>query len=389
MASKKYRVLLFSGNLGSRQAAKIRQGLLESGNVSSVEVCGFLRDVEPQPPFECTIFGKLSNRAYAGRICIYLKAFWWLLRNMRRFDVFITWTVDASAFLYISKLLSFSKGAFIYNVRDVHYLMTGNSIIGRIARWVDKFLSQHSDLILLTSPFYESEYYRAMLGIRHNRFQVLENKVPPETASKFPDVSVYDKKCENDKDIVIGYFGVFSYGDSIFDVIQKISQSGKKFYLRGYNYKGKSFLDWVGRNPNIKYGGGFKNPDDMGDMFGKVDMSWAINSAQYRPNTNSQWAMCNRFYEGLYFKKPLIVQDYTPAAACVKKYNIGLCVDNRNPEELVRKVSSITRSDILLWRKNIESLDKSVYLSANDEYAAAVEAAVRNAGMDSGEAFGK
>lgn len=382
MSEKKYKVLLFTSNLGSRQAEKIMDGFCRSDNVEEVAVCGFLRDVEPPPKFKCKIFGRIRHKRYLERLWAYSKSILWLAKNISKFDAVFTWTVDSAMVLYFSKMLGFSKAAFIYNVRDVHRVLTEHTLLGRVARAADKFISERADLIMLTSPYYQTMYYEKWLSLKNRKFYLLENKVPPQTCERFNREKMPAKPL--DDDITIGYFGMMSYEDRIFDMMKAISRNGLKFYLRGHNYKGQSFVDGLAGYENIEYGGGYKNPEDMGNMFSKIDLAWAVDSDLFVPDTNEAWSMCNRFYEGLFFKKPLIVQDFTPASHYVKKYGIGICVDNRDPEGLVKKVSSITKEDILRWRANVEKLDPGIFMLSAGDYEGAVEEAVGTASVKQG-----
>ena len=125
---------------------------------------------------------------------------------------------------------------------------------------------------------------------------------------------------------------------------------------------------------NIEYTGPYKNPEDLSKMFEKIDISWAINAENYTPNTNDQWAMCNRFYEGLYFKKPLIVQEGSAHSDFVKKYDIGICVDVRNLEQTREQVTKITQEDIVRWQKNIEEIDETIFVMCESEYRNIIDA---------------
>ena len=142
-----------------------------------------------------------------------------------------------------------------------------------------------------------------------------------------------------------------------------------RFYLRGHNYLGAAFLEELKGCPNIEYGGAYKNPEDMGTLFSKCDISWAINSEHYTPDTNDAWALCNRFYEGLLFQKPLIVQEGSAHADFVRLHDIGLVVDMRTPDLLAKAVLAITPSDVARWRANIAKISPSVYCLRSDAYA--------------------
>lgn len=183
------------------------------------------------------------------------------------------------------------------------------------------------------------------------------------------------KKRQIGEKFTIGYFGLMAYRNS-WEIIKKIvaENSHINFYLRGHNYLGKYFKEDLKYTKNIEYSGMYSNPEDLEEMFSKIDISWAINSENYRSNTNDEWAMCNRFYEGLYFKKPLIVQDGSAHSDFVKKNDIGICIDARNYDKATESISKITSEDIARWNTNIEKIEKSIFVLELNEYAKIIEA---------------
>ena len=59
------------------------------------------------------------------------------------------------------------------------------------------------------------------------------------------------------------------------------------------------FHDKVARTKNVAFHGAYRNPEDIGTIYGQVHFSWVIDF--YEEGQNSQWLLPNRLYEGCRF----------------------------------------------------------------------------------------
>ena len=364
------KILVFTSNLGSRQAAKIREGFLGAKGVELVEICGFKRPIEPDPPFNCEVLGTVSPRKYFSRLMNYIRAFFYLRKRVSQFDITYTWGMDSGVVLILAIIMSFGKRVkFIYNIRDIHPLAEKNCRFGFFFRRLEKFVMENSDLVVSTSPHFINKYAKKMLGLKHVKYMVLENKTPPELHA------IVDRKMlktsTDGQTPVIGYMGMMSYA-RVLENIKKASELGVKFFLAGHNYCGESFQKDLKKYPNIFYAGPYKNPDDMERLFEHCDISWVVNNDFFKPESGDQWAMCNRFYEALFFKKPLIVQAEGPHSDYVLKHDIGVCIDTRDFDSAIEIMRGISIDDINRWKANMENLDAADFMLSGDEYSEVV-----------------
>lgn len=362
---KAIRLLLVSPNAKANQTKKIRRGFINSRACSFVRILGFEREGEGSTDFEYESLGIISRKKYLRRIIQWRAAISKVAVAIAQSDVVFTWTLDCLIVTLLARLFSTNRNIkIVYNVRDIHPALTSNNICGALLRRIDKIASRFVNLFVFTSPAYV-HYYNNVLGLKDIEWLSLENKVPEElwaTVSRDDAIKVVGEMP------VIGYFGVMSYQNS-WEIIKKSARFGVNFYMRGTNYLGEFFLDDLNDLKNVIYEGPYKNPEDLANIFSRIDVSWAVNSEHFQPNTNDQWAMCNRFYEGLYFKKPLIVQEGSAHSDFVKKFDIGIVVDTRNSNETIGKLCSIKADDIKRWRKNIDAIDESVFIMGRSDYS--------------------
>lgn len=362
----KVSLLLLSPNMGAHQTKKLRKGFLQTGCVSDLRVLSFSRPIEAKPDFPCEDLGTIHPRSYLSRLKRWWGAFWRIRSAMKTADVAFAFIMDC-VFLAVLAKLSLPRGKcrLVYNIRDVHPLCVKRGVVGVLLRTIDRFLCRNADLVVVTSPAYISGYIEAILGLKNVNWLAIENKVPPELVATSCDYSappVSQKLC-------IGYFGMMSYPNS-WQIIREASTHGLSFYLRGHNYLGESFERELSNSPYVEYGGAYKNPEDIAAMYSKIDISWAVNANSFTKGTNDEWAMCNRFYEALYFKKGLIVQQGSAHEEFVRSHDIGLVVDARDIAQTVKALVAITPEMTARWQRNIETIPENVYILGTNDYRA-------------------
>ena len=372
--TEKIKLLIISPNSRANQTKKINKGFINSEMCESIKILAFDRDEGKAENIDYLSLGNIYRSKYISRLFNICKAVFIASKECAKCDAVFTWTLDCLIITLLAKLFSGNWGLkVLYNVRDVHPLLTKKTTVAFSLRVLDKFLSRFVHLFVFTSPCYYDGYYCNMIGLNNIKWVVVENKVPEEL---WQNVSRPAPQKTSSDDIKIGYFGLMAYRNS-WEIIKSILKSDKnniKFYLRGYNYIGDYFEKDLQELNNVVYEGPYKNPEDLQAMFEKIDVSWAINAENYTPNTNDQWAMCNRFYEGLYFKKPLIVQEGSAHSDFVKNYDIGVCVDARDVQKTKDIVLNITQDDVRRWQENIEKIDDSVFVMGESEYKKIIDA---------------
>src|SRR3546814_1169595 len=74
-----------------------------------------------------------------------------------------------------------------------------------------------------------------------------------------------------------------------------------EIYLRGVPTETglAAFQQAIAGHPNMIYGGEYRNPDDLPEIYGRVHLTWAFDFLD--EGSNSDWLLPNRLYEGGYF----------------------------------------------------------------------------------------
>lgn len=171
---------------------------------------------------------------------------------------------------------------------------------------------------------------------------------------------------ENKNFISIGYFGVIRCNHSL-QLLKKIvdQANGKiQLYIRGIFQEHLGLMkDELLESKYVEFGGSFKSPDELPEMYKSVDLTW---TAIYHFKPNIMWSRTNRYYQACFFKRPMITQIGTPDAAEVQKFNIGCSIDLTSQLESLEKIMNIRGSQIRTWKENMIHLPKDVYILTNE-----------------------
>lgn len=344
-----------------RRTAKMLQ---EQG--AEVHVIGFTRKNFPEGTDNLSIesLGVLSHGNYVSRIIRLFKYLSILRRRAKDYDVIYNFTLDT---LIISRIVLFlSNKKWIYQIQDIRPIYFGKSKKSKIARFLEKYFIKNIDLLVVSSFNYYEDHYKDLYGISIDKVYVLENKL--DRNSICPEILNSEK--DSNRDIItIGYFGVMRCNKS-WQILKTLAIEQKNrisLYLRGKPIAMPNIHEEIFDISNITYDGLYKSPDDLNELYNRVDIVWACYPYSERKEGNWRLARTIRFYEALAFRKPVIVQKGTVQENDVVKYNLGLVVDMGDISKTMKQLESITTTDLKVWTDNIDKLDPSYYYYT-DEY---------------------
>lgn len=332
---------------------------------ASVKMLGFTRNNFPvSHDFEINVksYGSISHGNYFSRMFKLLKILPSLLRNSKDADVIYNFTLDT---LIVSKiLLFFSNKTWVYQVQDIRSVYFGESLKNRLYRALEKLFINRVDFVVVSSLNFYTGFFKKHYNLDENKVQVIENKLIEDSLNKYANI-----KRVSDK-ITIGYFGVLRCPRS-WNILTKLAienASAFHIYVRGKFTFITDLENEVQRMNNISYGGEYRSPDELAELYTNVDLVWAAYPYSDELDGNWKYARTIRFYEACAFGKPVIVQKGTPQELDVLKYDIGLVVDMANVKETISLLSNITYSQLKIWENNIDSLPRSYYYHT-DEYS--------------------
>lgn len=345
----KQNILLISPHLSDHMTDKLMVSLMASEKVNRLTVAGIARNKKKLSQ-EKKIIASFASKKFFSRIPLYPSIFFGIRKLLKNNDIVISWTLDI-AFLcaLATKFFCKKRKKFILLYSDVHPLCTCNKFYAKIFQAIEKFTAKQANAVAFTSPYFRTEYFGRMLNLDIKNHHSLENKISKDHAQKI--FKKYNPDRRDISKIRIGYFGILAYKDT-YNFMIKAARCGIYTYFRG------RLLSSIAESPapELNYGGEYKNPDDFPEMFETINMSYIVHD--FHPNTNTQWAMSNRFYDALMMKTPIVVQKGTASEKFVLENDIGISIDIYDEEKSIETLCNIKPEDISRWISNISKLDE-------------------------------
>jgi succinoglycan biosynthesis protein ExoL len=271
---------------------------------ANVTLAGFRRGANPLATIEGVApieLGKTADGRFLQRIgavagaCLSLKH---RLRYVRKPDVIIARNLEMLAVARRTEALFGGAVPIVYECLDIHRLMLRDDIVGRALRAVETNLGRDARLLITSSPAFIEHYFRPLSGLEAPPM-LLENKVleigtaeePANPAVAYPAPGAPWK---------IGWFGALRCRKSLALLAEFSRKMEGRFevVLRGRpaHSEFEDFEGFVRKEPFIRFGGAYRNPEDLAEIYGDVHFTWAIDF--FEEGQNSAWLLPNRLYEG-------------------------------------------------------------------------------------------
>lgn len=352
------RVLVLNGWVGYAPFEKRIRAL--RGECSSLHVLGVSRNLElgeqVTEPFEA--LGEIEAGHYLRRVPVMFGSIRRVRSAAHEADIVYALGFEMGALAVAATRGMETRPAIVYEIHDIRNAVLGGAPLARVLRALERAVVRRTKLLVVTSESYLSKYYFPMLGIGRTASLVIENKL---IASEVPERSRVPAlrvgRREGDP-IVIGYFGSIRCGVAwrmIKEWVQR-SEGRVQCIVRGSPRGVPGFYEDVSRVDGLSFGGPYRDPEDLADLYGKVDLVWAAGN---QTKVSSPWSRVCRFYNACHFKRPLIVAEGTDDARAVASHGIGLAIDLERPEVASSQLDAITEADLGVWAQALEALPDS------------------------------
>ena len=294
------------------------------------KVLGFtfhrVRDKADVPPaWENIHLGTTYNRRYLQRLWAFVACIGVLWRERDKLgDCAVIYVVntDNALLALLGKFFAGSTAPLVLELADIQPAMTGNGLVSRVFRAIERFVLRRTALLVTTSPGFVREYFHPVQGHEGGIF-LLENKVYPSRG--LPPAMQNDSPVAGGDPWVVGCFGAFRCRRSLELMRELATRLGGRirFVLRGYpaGTIADDFEELLGDLPNLTFAGPYSYPDDLAAMYGGIDFNWAFDESD--PNGNSAWLLPNRIYEGGCFGVPAIAGKSTETGRWIERNGLG------------------------------------------------------------------
>lgn len=244
--------------------------------------------------------------------------------------------------MLIASVLILNNEKLIYEVYDIKFCRP--KIIKTIREKIETLvIKQYVDGVIFASPFFD--IYYTEIGVKNVKKVTLNNK-PSYEMSKCKKNNCYISKfesCKKDK-IIIGFIGTVRYKEILINLINASIKLENIIILiagNGPSYEHiKRYIENNALERNVIMTGRY-NTNDLATIYDICDYIWA---AYPNKNLNVKYAISNKFFESILFKKKVIVAESTMLGNVVKELNIGYTVNPYNLEEIYNLLKKLKKN---------------------------------------------
>lgn len=236
---------------------------------------------------------------------------------------------------------------YIIDVRDYSY--------EHVKFYYDKLekILSHALLNVISSPSYTVFLPKKEFNVCHNL--------------NFQDTGKFSFEVKNKAPLTIGFVGVIRYAEEFKKVLQSIKNDERvffEFYGDGEDEDGLKCFCQENEIENVEFNGRFFQ-DEKDEIYSKIDV---IYNCYGNKTNNVKYALSNKLYDALYYKKPILVNDSTSMAKFAGL--VGFTV--RDYDKLV--------DDLIEWYNSIDAnyfnefceKELSFYINENIETASRI-----------------
>jgi succinoglycan biosynthesis protein ExoL len=319
------------------------------------------------PNFTFQSLGRISHGAYRRRLFPYLRALPTIRTFTQNADIVYAFGLDLALLGHLSRARLRARPKLVYELGDIRSVLIGESLQSELARRLERWLVARADLVVATSEEFITSYFAKYHGDQSVRYLVIENKLANGVLPAPNQLAIATVE-RNRFPLQIGYFGVLRCPRS-WRILQEVIERGEQrfgLYVRGILVHFPNFKDKLHRIKGVTFGGAYVFPDELPEMYERVDMMWVAYPYSSQEGENWQWARTNRFYEACYFRKPMLAQAGSADAKLIEKYNLGMTLDLGDVEGSANRILGVTTEDIDEWQRNLETLPSSIYMYTDE-----------------------
>lgn len=361
------RILYLSHDLDD-PATWRRVSMLEAGG-ARVDVAGFRRRATALGR-EATVLGQTKNGAFLHRAFSALQP---LVRRMTlpgegTHDVILARNLEMLPLAHRIRRRSAGRPPrLVYEVLDIHRLLVGRGVVPSMLRAIERGLARGVAQIVVSSPRFETEYFRPH-GQLSAPALLVENKIWCPDTTDLPIARPRELRSENGP-LVIGWFGILRCAQSLrcLDALCHAAEGRVRLVLRGRPARDAlpEFDRIVAENPHIEFHGAYRYPEDLPKIYAGVDLAWLVD--RFDVGANSDWLLPNRLYESCGYGAVPIGLSGTEAGAYLARRGLGLSLPALTPGTLAAMLANIDRAGLTAMRARIEAVSSDEWHSTRQD----------------------
>jgi glycosyltransferase involved in cell wall biosynthesis len=245
---------------------------------------------------------------------------------------------------------------FIYAVGDLASVQYGgHSLITGAVKYLEKMLMKRVSVLILSSPFFWSEYYD---HVYQGRWELIENMPEKKIWGNFRSKQ-YRKPC------VVGYIGWIRDCKPIqclLAAVKELREEGYdiQIFFAGFGPDNEEVKRVAADLDFVSFYGHYQYDTDAPNLYSRVDIIFSVYDISVK---NAKILLPNRFYECIICGLPIIVAKETKLEAYMNKYGIGYSVDYLSAGDVKDALISHINCNVraMQIKQALNSVDKSQF----------------------------
>jgi succinoglycan biosynthesis protein ExoL len=325
-------------------------------------------DIEGIPAIDLgrTEDGRLSRRLASVAGALLTSGF--LAEALSDTDVILARNLEMLTIAARARKRHAPRARLVNECLDIHRLLLSPRLEGALLRWIEARLWRGVDLLLTSSPAFIENYFEprgfpATVRMVENKVLLLDD----HGLRRIGNARLAGPPWR------IGWFGMIRCYKSLemLGALAKQAEGAVEIVLRGRPSASvfPHFDAAIAGFPHIRFGGPYRNPEDLPALYGDVHFSWTLDF--YEEGQNSAWLLPNRIYEGtLHGAVPISVKG-VETSRWLSRHGIGVQLDEpveRGLAEffqrldqggyakLAEKLRAVPRRDLVVDRSDCREL---------------------------------
>lgn len=253
-----------------------------------------------------------------------------------------------------------SKKKYIFELADLQELNYNGIMRKILVAWNRKIMSLSFETVFTSEGF--KEYYFGDKSV--SNVTILPNKL-----NKVVKELDFPHKKFDANHIQIGFTGAIRFPTVLLfaQVIDRFFPNIElHFFGQCNDLDIKEDIETLfARSKNVFFHGVFKNPDDLPEIYSKIDMILALYPAD---KMGVVYAEPNKLYEAIFYEKPIIVSQNIFLGDKVTKLNVGFAIDGSNEKSIREFLESLTTEMITEKIEACRKIEKNYSIDNSDDF---------------------
>jgi succinoglycan biosynthesis protein ExoL len=367
-------VILFQPDLSETTTIARAQELVDGGfhpTVFGFRRARYNRDyVAPWPQVE---LGRTQDAQYWRRLRALIGALPTLARNRTLLGsgvLFLARNLDQLLLALLARALFNRRAILVYEVVDIQPALTQPGMPCAAMRLIERLCLARIELVAVSSPAFVLHYFAARQRYR-GEWIVVENKLRlcPTYVSRAMRLRERRRKSSPaGRRWIVGYFGLIR-GRATIELIVRLARhfpDRLEFRFRGVltTVDRAWFRAAIAQAGNITYEGEFANPGDLAELYGGVDLAWALDLENVE--ANSRWLLPCRFYEAGLFGVPCLAVREFEIGRLIERLDAGWTFEHPLEDSLRGFFASLDGVSYECKRRKLLALPTTTFVARRD-----------------------